>query len=1011
MKTEPQKQKLRAKQPAKDSANSQAAKKKSPLINKSFACYNISSKTFKYNESFSKDRNRTLSIGNSTPISRRVGSMRISVLNSSGKLSNGHPGPKELEESKRFKQKKELVGDWLEKAKNEIDSGSYSSAFTFLKKVVKEEPNNLKALYLRAQCYIGQKEFKLAIPDLLSIIQDHPMYNKNVYIDLASCFIDSKDYSTAIRQITRGLLKFPKFLEGYVSRGTLFNSLKKWDKAIKDFYEAIAIGPTDGSVYIGLADSLIGMGELESALKMIEQALKFPSSVSSALLKRGKILFESQDFDKALEDFNTIITTDPSNVEAHYFKAFSLLGKDNLIDAAVALEQVIKYDVSKKFTGHAIYNLGAIKIKQRDFYGAHFTFQRAVELGIEIEEQKVLKGYVEAILSLMKRKFKEGASFLSKIIKKKHVLIKEYLGNCYAYRGYAYASLENHEKAVKDLSLSKKMQDLDHSSEYNLLVSQAILFGNTDDALDLLEKASELFPKNIEPFIYKSAIYFYMSRSTANKALEQKSRDLLDFAIKIRNTESDSFFFRGILLYYLNKPIEAVYDFEQAIEKAEDNVANHFLARGLCSSKLNMFKEAIQDFSIAIQLDETLADAYFFRGWCAFLSEDAEQASKDFSQALAMKPDEVSFHYNFGNFLMLSGEIDEAINAFNQAFKLKNSADVLTQKIKCFLIQENLSAAVFETNKLNQLKGQKNSFDLEVFMVLQNALNESMEDYNKLILQLNSILQNRTEGEICKAYHVHLYKGVFFLYLGEFAKAQNEFSSVIVKSRKKDQSMERNNIELIYNLALTYILDQKYEEALKELNEIVFFLEDTDRGKALLIMGILQYALDQTKPAKTLLTEAFKYDEKTVGGFLEEKPDLKISLLSVDSKLAGNHSFFRVSIGESHPVLLKPSFSLPRPSLENFSFDAEEGILKCFSLKTIKCKPETPWLNRVKGSIQFTDQIQHIETESVSEEPDFKLDFSDIFSEKSLRVCKSQEFSISTPPAIRKIEESSSSLS
>ena len=389
--TDSRKYKPRLKSNRKDLGLAQSPKKKSsPRINKSFACYNVSSKIFKNNDIFSKDRPRTMSIGNTTPSNRRVVSMRMTALNSSGKLSNGHPGPQELEDSKIIRVKKERISELIEKITSEIALNNYEQALQNTKKLLKDDPINPKVLHLRAQCYVGMKDFKLAIPDLLSVIQDHPTYSKQIYLELAACFIESKDYSTAIRQITRGLLKFPKFLEGYLSRGAVYNQLEKWDKAISDFYEAISLGPTDGTGYLGLSEALLGINDKKNALKVIEQAMKYPSTLPQALLQRGKFFFQNHDFDKALEDFNQLIDLGNNNAEAHYYKAFSLLGQNNLIDAAVSLEQVIKYDTNKKFTGPAIYNLGAIKIKQRDFYGAHFTFQRYIELGLEIDEQKVL---------------------------------------------------------------------------------------------------------------------------------------------------------------------------------------------------------------------------------------------------------------------------------------------------------------------------------------------------------------------------------------------------------------------------------------------------------------------------------------------------------------------------------------------------------------------------------------------------------------------------------------------
>jgi hypothetical protein len=36
------------------------------------------------------------------------------------------------------------------------------------------------------------------------------------------CFVVAGDYTTAIRQLSRGLLKFPKFVEGFVTRAKLY---------------------------------------------------------------------------------------------------------------------------------------------------------------------------------------------------------------------------------------------------------------------------------------------------------------------------------------------------------------------------------------------------------------------------------------------------------------------------------------------------------------------------------------------------------------------------------------------------------------------------------------------------------------------------------------------------------------------------------------------------------------------------------------------------------------------
>ena len=40
---------------------------------------------------------------------------------------------------------------------------------------------------------------------------------------LSMCYVAKQDTLSAIRQITKGLIKFPKFVDGYVIRGQLYN--------------------------------------------------------------------------------------------------------------------------------------------------------------------------------------------------------------------------------------------------------------------------------------------------------------------------------------------------------------------------------------------------------------------------------------------------------------------------------------------------------------------------------------------------------------------------------------------------------------------------------------------------------------------------------------------------------------------------------------------------------------------------------------------------------------------
>ena len=978
-----------------------AKKKISKAATDSFNLH-LSSQILKNSRSVSRDRARNISMINSTPNNRRSLSIHFFGLNSSGKFScssalrEGH-----LDQEAGFRA--EMIENWITKAKQEIKQGLFDCALKELNKVLKIQQNHCLALYLRSNCFMSTGKHKMAIPDLLSIIQENLAYDKQVYIALAVCFVEVDDINTAIRQLSKCIEIFPGFSDGYINRGILYNRQQRWDKALNDFKQGIQKNKKKGTPYIGMADTLIGMGDAKYALTILEKAFHDPKSYPAALLKRGKILFEQHQFTSALKDLDQVLQIQADNVEAFYYRAFALLGLNRITDAGLSLEQVIKYDSSKSFMGAAIYNLGAIKIKQRDYYGAMYTFKRGVDMKVEIEEQKVLKNYVEAILCLMKRNFKEGLNILTKIIKNKSPLIQEYIGNCYAFRGYAHAALENHEKAVNDLTTASGLQVLDLSSEFNLIISKAILTSSKDpeESLKLLSSASKIFPNCIEPKVYIAAINFALCHNLKKPELADISKDLIDECIKARDSESDLYFFRGIVNYYLGLLKEAIEDIETAIDKAEDNQPEHFFARGACSARLKMYKEAKQDFSIALQLNEKYAEAYLFKGRCHFIMDEIDLAFEDFQKLTVMKPDDPEVHILGGNLLLLTGSTEKALQAYCNAIHSKPTVEGFVQKAKCHLIMENLPEALQELRncyKVFQLPAV--AYDIEVLEVLVKAHSKDnlKQSLIKSLNQMNQLLGNKHEGHICKNLQIHWYKAVFLFFLGDFQKSKTEFKSAIqINDDSDDETIDRETLEIGYNTALIYILGEYYEAAYNRLNEIVYYLEGKDRGKILLIMSVLQLGLNQKSNSKNLLIEASKFDPETVRTYSDRKSDIKILPLSSASKYASVFPMAKVKIADSQALLLRPSFALPKGEMPKMDFGVESQVLARFHVKHIKSKPETPWLNRVKGSIQFTDEIQNIETESIAESNDQEIvvdQSAEFNSYSTMRKYKSESLSL-----------------
>lgn len=256
------------------------------------------------------------------------------------------------------------------------------------------------------------------------------------------------------------------------------------------------------------------------------------------------------------------------------------------------------------------------------------------------------------------------------------------LFNIYMYRSYGYVAIEKYEHALEDLYRAKKITPfaIDKASIYNKWLSRGILKMDTEDYLmasKYFSKASLIYPSNKDSFCLNviSIVRSY-SYSLANKYIDDQMKKekilqtlkFLETAIKCCTTKQPSLhFFRGLLNYQLHNFYDALKDFNEAINLEEEPTGQFHLARGRCYACLSILDEALKELSLAIELDETLLEAYMFRGKCAYLLGDNNLAFHDFQKLIIADQKNPLVHICAGNLLMTTGAYTDAIKAFDNA--------------------------------------------------------------------------------------------------------------------------------------------------------------------------------------------------------------------------------------------------------------------------------------------------------------------------------------------------------
>ena len=159
----------------------------------------------------------------------------------------------------------------------------------------------------------------------------------------------------------------------------------------------------------------------------------------------------------------------------------------------------------------------------------------------------------------------------------------------------------------------------------------------------------------------------------------------LAFAPKDRNL----LLTRSTILFYTHDfydslcDIDAVIDIERAASGEEEPNATDLLQKGRCHACLSMFKEAIEDFTKVIELDDELFDAYFYRGKCSYLIGDTSQAFLDFQKLILLQPKNPMVHAYAGNLLMTTGSYEDAAKAFTNADSVQPCAFAIYQRARC----------------------------------------------------------------------------------------------------------------------------------------------------------------------------------------------------------------------------------------------------------------------------------------------------------------------------------------
>ena len=406
--------------------------------------------------------------------------------------------PVYIEGEKRYEEYAEDISYHV-MARAEIDSED------FVNKSIKEKLE-----------YLVQHMLPVGISDIYEYEKLH--YNLKMYEEVINSKDSSNDSDNA---------------GAYNGRGATLSKLGKYEEAIKDFTQAIALKPDYATGYHNKAVALQYLERYEEAIQAFDKAIELkPDDAETIKAKQtvlAKMMRKTSDkselatndeeekdenyWQKQLENYNQQIKEGSKSAELYLCKGNALNKLENYEEAIVVFDKAIEiksdFETAYNCKGYALHGL-------KKYEEAIAAFEKAIELDHDYADAYNGRG---ATLSKL-GKYEEAIVEYDRVI--------ELMPNAavpYAYKGNTYIFLKQYDEALKWCNKAIEL-DPNYADAYIGKGTTLHQLGKYEEAIVEYDKAIALKPHFQEALDNKKAALEAIARQASNK----------DFEILLKNT-------------------------------------------------------------------------------------------------------------------------------------------------------------------------------------------------------------------------------------------------------------------------------------------------------------------------------------------------------------------------------------------------------------------------------------------------------------------------------------------
>lgn len=223
-----------------------------------------------------------------------------------------------------------LYEPWFFRGVAKFYLDDYAGAESDCTEAINRNPYVVGLYELRGLTRIRQNKFSEAIEDYSRGLKYDPE-NRSMWQNRVLCHIENDEFDEALAELDTILIRWSQFAQGYSMKANVFMQQKDTLKAIEALQKSLDIDPYDGHTWAARSAISLGRSEWGDAEKQLSEAIRLLPRQAGYHINRALARYKQNDLRGAMADYDMALDVDPENFLGHYNRGLlrSQVGDDN----------------------------------------------------------------------------------------------------------------------------------------------------------------------------------------------------------------------------------------------------------------------------------------------------------------------------------------------------------------------------------------------------------------------------------------------------------------------------------------------------------------------------------------------------------------------------------------------------------------------------------------------------------------------------------------------------------